>query len=364
MIARLATADDQQRWDDFCTANCLSYACYFRWQDVLRSWGKVPLFFLVEDDAGKVVGCLPLIVSRGVGAYRALSTPAGKCCGPVATVPEATAALLRVADEAIAEHRVAWTWVVPDPTQPLLGDVRRTLLETGHVGVHDGADESRVPHTFRIPLSDYDTLWRDVLSVNVRNQTRKAIKKGVTVQEVSLEEFGGPYLAIQEEVWRRLGNPCPTPEDLHRRLSAMTGQVRMYLARVGANVVGGLYCFYTPRVCFLMGAISRGEYASYCVNNLTYTRSMEDACRAGLSVYDMGSTPPAATSGHHHWKTQYGGQPYALRGYRRVIRTLPFLVDRGTLRLTYPVSRRLSYGGPAARLAGPVGRILIDWMGR
>lgn len=363
MIARQITEGDRDKWDGFCAAVGAAHGCLFRWQEALRSWGYAPVFLLAEDDDGEPCGCLPLCITPGVGARRGLGVHANwqPYGGPYATSAAAAKALLQQADSVFAEHRVAWAAVFPDPAQPGVSDVFEALRQAGYTCGQAGLADDDLKHVLRMPLSDWETVWKKVMGVKVRNQTRKATKKGVTVEEVDLHAFCPAYHDIQVEIWRRLGNPCPPPESLRRSLETMRDLARLYLARAEGQVVGALYCFYAAGGCFLRGAISRDEYRAYCVNNLMYSRSIEDACTAGAGFYDMGTTPPPSKSGHHHWKAQYGATPHPFLGYARVFRTLPYYVDRGLIRITRRFATRCSYGGKLAAALGPITRMIVNW---
>lgn len=360
MRVRLADTSDQPQWDAFCAQNRACYSSFYAWQAIMQSRGNVPVFLLAETEGGDVRGALPLCISHGVGAYRAASSPWNNYGGPIISVPEAAPALLIAAEEVFARHRVAWAKIRPDMAHPLAAKTRLALEQAGYRCTVREADESQLRHRFVMPLGEFDTIWQTVISRKVRNQTRLAVKKGVVVEEVDLGTFCEPFCAVQCETWRRLGNIRPTLQDLIGTLEPMQRQTRMYLAKVGTTVVGGAYCFYAGKGAFFKGAVSLDEYASYCVNNLTYARCIEDACKAGMEFLDMGATPPRTQSGHHHRKSQYGARAVPHLDFHRVLRRVPNFIDTVAVHCLGRLAPGLSYENTLARFLGPVGRMIVN----
>jgi CelD/BcsL family acetyltransferase involved in cellulose biosynthesis len=361
MSVRKAVDADASSWNAFCRQLGAPYGHYYEFQEIVRRWGHLPVFLLAEDSTGRIMGILPLCMVRGLGCRRAYSalSAAGSYGGPLVGEPGAAEVLLAQAERLLRRHGVAWAGIVPYPVQPLVDEVRAALLDACYVSLSAGRDDRHIRHSFQIRLSDFETVWKGSFNEDVRRQTRKAQKRGVVVTPATLDEFCPAFTQIQMEVWRRLGNIAPRERDLRLFLEEMGDRARLYLARVEQTVVAGMFCFHVGRHCFAKGAVSRSDYAGHNPNNIMYTTAVEDACKAGLEVFDLGTTPAPATSGHHHWKSQYGGTAYPLLGYRRVFQQVPFTVDRIAARGLVPLALSLSYGGTLSALQGPVGRALV-----
>ncbi|MEI7682515.1 MAG: GNAT family N-acetyltransferase [Betaproteobacteria bacterium] len=345
MTIRETTDADQHKWDSFCLKYHASYAYLFDWKQVLYKLGKIPVYLIAEGEGGVVIGCLPLVVSKNIFFSRAVSTfgEGHTHGGPIASDPDVHDALLEVAQEVLLERNVSWALMSPDPTQGQITEVQRLLRSKGYEEYSSNASDGDRPHIYQIPLRDFAAVWKETIAGKVRNQTRKAIKSGVAVRSVSEEEFLKPFFQIQRQVWDRLGNSCPDYNRFEIALNVMRPIVRMYLAEYEGQIVGGLYCFYANNVCFLRSAVTIDAYQSLCVNNLLYMTSIEDACNSGIQVYDMGSSPPPNLSGHHLWKMQYGGIPFPLTYYKKILRPLEYYADRLTNRTLAGIRRKISY---------------------
>lgn len=365
MRIRLTEPKDKDKWNDFCVNNYVSYGGFHEWQSTFKFWGYEPLFVLAEDEGGEIGGILPLIVKpRLPGVLRAYS-PADtfdSYMGPIVNRADAIEPLLDFADGLIAERSISCLNIIPSPASKYIDEVRKWLEAKKYLCKLTDADDLELRHVFRIPLSDFDSVWKRTMGVKVRNQTRKAVKQGVKIEEVEIDRFCDSYFPIQREVWKRLGNICPSLDRLKQFLGFMKDYARMYLAVLDNRVVGGLFCFYVGKVCFLKGAISYEQYSSYCINNLLYSHSIEQACNAGLEYYDMGSTPSPSQSGHHHWKSQYGGKAFALYNYKKVYLPMRHFVNGAVRSVINPLAHRISYGGVLSGLLGSTGRALVDWI--
>jgi hypothetical protein len=362
MIIRETTDVDKHKWDLFCLKNHASYAYLFDWKQVLIKLGKTPIWLIAEDGNGVVIGCLPLVISKNIFFSRAVSTFSDGAThgGPIASDPDVHEALLEAAQNVFLERNITWALITPDPTQGQITEVQRLLRTKGYEEKSpNGSDENR-SHIYQIQLRDFASVWTETMGGNVRNQTRKAIKSGVTVRSVPVEEFSKPYFQIQRQVWKRLGNPCPQYNRFEVAMEVMNPFARMYLAEYEGRIVGALYCYYASNVCFLRGAVAISEYASLCINNLLYTTSIEDACNNGMLLYDMGSSPPPNRSGHHRWKMQYGGIPFPLTYYRKILRPLAYYADRLTNRALAGIHRKISYSEQLVPLANCIKYLQID----
>lgn len=364
MRVRMATESDRAAWDEFCAANGACYSSFFWWRDVELSLGRTPIMLVAEDAQGTICGCLPLCIKRGMGGKRAISGSMDTYGRPIVTIATASSALLTAADAVFAEHGVASVKMRPDMDHALASEVREALCAAGYHCKEDTTDETRVRHRCRIALGDFDTVWSEVMMSRARQETRKAIKMGVKVEEASLEEFCRPVFGIVVEVWQRLGNVLPAFRPFRDMLEAARHHTRMYLARVDGEVVGGACSIYAGEGCFLKLWVTRGDYSRYCVNRFTGTRTIEDACRLGMKFVDLGSTPPSADSGHHRWKSRFGAQSVPLLDFNRILRRLPNFIDSCAFRLASTAAPRLSHGGCLSKILGPVGRMVVNWARR
>jgi hypothetical protein len=155
------------------------------------------------------------------------------------------------------------------------------------------AEEDR----YALFLCDAPLVRRDVLCAvwpgrRLEFQTRrvrgvkKAIKAGVEVTETN--DFGPYWNILAENLLARYGvKPVHTLEEIEMLRSTFPENIRLFEARMGAEVLGGVVLYETPRVSHVQYIASTEQGRSEGALDLLFQTLIERADTLGL-IFDMG----------------------------------------------------------------------------
>lgn len=279
-------------WDAFVEAEpgaTLSHAA--AWAPVMReAYGLEPEYLAARDGSGELVGVLPLVHFRALGAGRELvSLPFLDGGGILARSGGATRALL---EAALARCRET--------------GARALELRQGEAleEVPAGAPLDRVDLVLGLE-ADEDAQWK-ALRAKVRNQTRKATREGLGVEvgatAAELDAFYEPF-AIN---MRDLGSPVHARGFFESASRHFGDRLCFVVTRLGERSVGGLVAIrFAGSVSVPWASTLRSERRR-CPNNLLYWEALRWAIARGAREFDFGRSP--RDSGTFRFKRGWGAE--------------------------------------------------------
>ena len=146
---------------------------------------------------------------------------------------------------------------------------------------------------------------------SVRNKIRKAEKASVVVRRARGERDFLEYARILAECSVRWGARCDFGRPFFSELSRLDGDsVQMWLAEHEGTVIGGDLNFALHGMVVNWGNVSTEAARHLAPNNLLHARAIEEARRAGLSIFNLGAS--AGIEGVDAFKASFGTEraPY------------------------------------------------------
>lgn len=321
-----------EEWDAFCLSHPDgTFSHRYGWMRLVQQlYGGTP-FYLAAYRDGRLVGALPVMLRRVLGAGRILlSPPFADEGGICASEREVEDALLDAAADLGKEARAAYLEL-----RHLRRRERDDLL----------CDTSRV--ALRMPLpATTEELWEG-LSANMRSKVRRAGKRGLRAKD------GGPqavptFYRVYAANSRDLGSPMHSVRLFHGLFEAFPGDVLAVLVSSEAQAdngkgeppaedTGGAAGSVTraagAAIAVRFGRVLsvpwphslRAYHKDYC-NNLLYWRILEAAIEWGCTVVDFGRSPVG--TGPYEFKKSWRMEDHQLYYQFLPLRTRPSLEDR------------------------------------
>ncbi|WP_272701649.1 FemAB family XrtA/PEP-CTERM system-associated protein [Desulfovibrio sp. Fe33] len=293
-LADLSSPADTAAWNAFVDA-ADGAANYHRsgWLGVVeKTFGHAPYPLWARDDAGVVLGILPVVLmrSRLFGTFLT-SLPFFNFGGVLAEDPAASNALIERAGALVRECGAQF-------------------LELRHIGaVAQGLPSKTHKVTMRLDLAPgAEALWEG-FKAKVRNQVRKATKSGLTVA-TGRHELLDDFYEVFARNMRDLGTPVYSKKLFANVLDAFPESTRLFTVNhADGCVAAGLGTWYRS-IFEIPWASSIRDYNSLCPNNLLYWTLIEHACAEGCSTFDFGRSTPE--KGTFRFKKQWGAEPVQL----------------------------------------------------
>jgi len=286
-------ASSFQRWDNFVEA-CPDGTFFHRagWRRVLEeSLGHQAFFLYAEDDAGTIVGVLPLVFIRSVLFGRSLSSTAF-CVygGPVTVAPGVADALTARAVELGERLRVGHIeYRSRKPTQPAW------------------QQKSSLYATFRKQIDQDSEKNFAAIPRKQRAMVRKGIAAGLSSEiDGDVERLH----AIYAESVRNLGTPV-FPKRYFAALKREFGEDCEVLTVVhqGKPVSSVMSFFFRDEVLPYYGGGTL-EAREVAANDFMYWEVMRRAAAAGCRLFDFGRSKFG--TGAFSFKTHWGFEPEPL----------------------------------------------------
>ncbi len=300
-------ADPGREWDAFVEAEPAGQLGHASaWARVVQeAYGLTPVYLEARNEQEAIVGILPLVRFRGLGAERELvSMPFLDSGGILARDPAAQQALLDTALGLTREHRSSAL------------ELREIAVDGGTNGAVDGAEG---PEQTRVDLvlaleSDEDAQWR-ALPAKVRNQTRKAEIEGLSIaprnQTRLLADFYRPFCHNM----RDLGSPVHAERFFSVAAEAFGDRLRFIVTRLGEKPVGGLVAIDFAGAVTVPWASTLRQERRRCPNNQIYWEALRWAIERGAREFDFGRSPIGG--GTYRFKRGWGAKERPL-AWRRL----------------------------------------------
>jgi FemAB-related protein (PEP-CTERM system-associated) len=153
-----------------------------------------------------------------------------------------------------------------------------------------------------------ESIWNNTLKPKVRNQVRKAVKSGLTI------DFGNRYLDDFYRVLavnhRDLGTPLHRKAFFREVLDEFHGSSGIIVVKHKGTVIAGMLYIHFRGVLSDPWASSLREYNKLCPNNILYWEAIKFACRNGFEYFDFGRSTIGC--GTCNFKKQWGAEQIQL----------------------------------------------------
>lgn len=294
MIRILRDSDVDKSWDRFVERHASSTVAHLSgWGRVVqRAYGHEPVY-LAAEDAGEIVGVLPLVMIRSrLFGHRLASMPFLDYGGIVAepnrgVEVELADAALAVARE-LGAHSVGLRQFEPTPLPYRTAEDRVTMLLT---------------------LTAEEPVWKALPSER-RNRVRKGEKNGLTAHWCGAEALEEFYRVFAVNM-RDLGSPVHSRAYFRAMLDELPGTARILIVRDGAGrAIGAAICLFFRDAIMVPWVSSLREAFSLCPNFVLYWEVIRFGCRHGYRTLDLGRS--FKNAGTFEFKRQWGAEPYVL----------------------------------------------------
>lgn len=264
-------AEDLVRWQEFVDARPDAGAHHHAaWYNVLTDCCHVKLeYWWARDDHGRVVGVLPMFVSRSRFVGPHLSTLEG---GALTTDRTVADALYNSAARLASEQRLGYTLVRGGASVSLRADsemeLKRAIVDLDH-------DPGAVERT-----------W----SSDLRNHIRKAAKRGLTAarDEGALRDFYAIYARRMHE----LGTPVEGFSYFQSMARRFGSHFRLHVVRSRERVIAGMVCLENRASwSYLYGAADSRHFPDYPME-AAFAFTIREASANGVAHLDLGTSAP------------------------------------------------------------------------
>lgn len=267
------------------------------WRTVMeRVFGHECLYLAARDDAGQLVGVLPLVRVRSMmfGHYL-VSMPFVNYGGPLGS-DQAVAALAASAIEIADKDRVKLLELRSRREQPL-------PMPASH---------RKITVLLDIPAGGPDALFKKFDS-KLRSQIRRPQKEGVTMR-FGLDQVG-PFFDVFAQHMRDLGTPAQPRKFFETIVDVFQDDVWIACAYANDRAIACGFGFRWGDELEMTWASALNEYKRISPNMLVYWTFMERAAAAGVKVFNFGRCTPGG--GTHRFKQQWGTRDEPLWWYQR-----------------------------------------------
>jgi len=295
-VTALLFSGAAEEWDRFVRSQPgWTHFHLFGWRRVFESvFGHECFYFEARDEAGSLVGVLPLVRVRSVlfGHYL-VSVPFLNYGGPLGSA-EAVRALAASAEELARKDGVKLLELRSRQELPL-------DMPVSH---------RKVTVVLDLPSGDPAKLMKS-FDAKLRSQVRRPQKEGITVR------FGSDQVAPFFEVFARhmrdLGTPTQ-PKRLFETIAEVFPDAWFGCAWLGDQPVAGGAGFVWGSEFEMTWASSLYSYNRLSPNMGLYWAFMERAVNEGLTIFNFGRCSPGA--GTHRFKRQWGSRDEQLWWYQ------------------------------------------------
>jgi hypothetical protein len=276
IIVTLLEESGLAAWQNFVDAS--GHAGPFHhagWFNVLReAYSVLPCYLIARDERGEICGVLPAYYSNSIFTGRHITSLDG---GILSTSPAAVGPLL--------------------DSLRALGSKRRVRYVQLRGGPSDGnfATTVRTVHTVINTARERDVIWasfRQKTRWEVRQAERQVLSVELDTTLAGLETLYRLYAAHMHE----LGTPVfgvETFRSMHRNLG--NDRMRVYILRLGPEVIGGMVCLVHGNHWTDLYAIVRRSEATEFANYLLYWSVIGDAADGRAETLDLGRSAPGST---------------------------------------------------------------------
>jgi CelD/BcsL family acetyltransferase involved in cellulose biosynthesis len=288
-------ADEARRWDELVAPYATRQLFHRQvWLDYLAATQDLEIRkWSIEEGSRRLGYFCGGIVRKG--PFRILGSPlrgwGTNFMGPVVDEPIDQLVLLGALDEVARQERLA------------IIEMESPLLQPAALSACSYEEEHR--RTLLVSLSplDPDAAFERIPSKK-RNQIRKAIKSGLTVEDTDDPAVADEYYDRFQDLMRRKGLVPPYPREhpraLFRHLKPAGLLFSLRVRDASGRVLAiGLFT-HDERTVYFWGGASGQDGRELNPNDYLQWSVIRLACERGLQVYNM--------SGPGHFKAAFGGE--------------------------------------------------------
>jgi CelD/BcsL family acetyltransferase involved in cellulose biosynthesis len=297
-IARVRAASDAE-WDAAWLAS--DHATWFHsraWAEIWAEYRRgeiVPAARVVEFSDGRSA-LLPLCAERGRGGLRHRASPAGTYGGWLAEDPlekaDAACLLGHLRQEVPG---LAWRVCPWDPQAAQL---------TAGMGQPETTRALRLEGGFE----ELERRFSSGPRWGVRRALREGLEVGIAIE---IDDWRS-YYELYRQSLDRWGDRATSRYawDLFAEIRLRDPEnARLWVARLGREVVAGALVLYAPRIAAWWHASAAAAHFSKRPMNLLLHEMIRDACEQDLAIFDMG--PSHAHGGVEEFKSGYATEVFA-----------------------------------------------------
>lgn len=290
---RLLQPTDRERWDAYVRASALShFGQLTAWKDLTERAYGVPAHWWLAEEAGAIVGVLPLF-AKGGGHPQFFSAPGGL----LADSPAIAEALLAPAREEMSRRRMAWI------------ELRDQKAAWPGLATND-------EHvTMVLTLAESPEAQWKAFDAKLRNQIRKGEKAAF---ERRWGRDAATFHRVLLENMRDLGSPIRNSRYYEGALAALGDAAEILVIEREREAAGVMFCVRHGDTFADPWASSLRRFFAHCPNQVLYWEALQHAFALGLKRFDFGRSQ--WDSGTFAFKKQWGAEPVQLH-YQYVLGT-------------------------------------------
>ncbi len=280
------------RWDEFVLA-CPEATFFHRagWQSILRDVFRHQPFFLYAEEAGRIVGVLPLArVKSMLFGHSLVSLPFAVYGGVAASGPAAADALEREA-------------------QRLAGELGVEHLELRNLQPrHPDWPKQDLYVTFRKPILAEEEANMLAIPRKQRAMVRKGIKNGLRSDvDAGVERF----FPLYADNVHRHGTPALPRRYFEALLETFAGDVDVLTVQApDGRALSSVLSFYFRDEVLPYYAGDDESARELAANDFKYWELMRRSCARGLKTFDYGRSKQG--TGSYSFKKNWGFEPQPL----------------------------------------------------
>jgi len=285
--------NDLGKWDEFIKSSPEgTFGHLSVWSKVYGIYGYKFHPIAAIDDTGSIRGVLPLFLMKNYFWQKFLVSNPFLSYGGICSEDNKTKeALILKAKEIAVKNNVEYFEI-----RQLAGTMDNLTLKNDFVTMF-----------LRLEKGE-EFIWENTLTPKVRNQIRKAVKSGLTV------DFGNEYLDDYYRVLavnhRDLGTPLHSKTFFSKVLEGFNKSSGIIVVKYKDKVIAGMLYIHFKNVFSEPWAASLRKYNKLCPNNILYWEAIKYACKNGFEYFDFGRS--TIDSGTYMFKKQWGAEQIQL----------------------------------------------------
>ncbi len=303
---------DRKNWDDFVLqhpfGNIFQATCMY---DVYKSTPNCTAGVIsLEDSAKNILGLIVYSVIQEPGVKSQFSKRAIITGGP----------LVKDDNLSYAETLIAAYNRIIKKTGAIYSEIRNLYDIKGiRPSLEKEGFEYEDHLTIHMDLTQTVEALEDALHRGRASNIKRAIKKNVTVKDVSAKEDLADVYRLIKDTYERIGLPAPAPELFLNTAKYMQEKVRFIAAFLDGKMIGcRVYLIYKN---FLYDWYAAGDrdYSGYHPSDLLPWKGMLSAKESGVTIYDFaGAGSPHKEYSVRDYKLKFGGKLLNLGRYQCV----------------------------------------------
>jgi len=316
MKVKIIDPSKDKRWDEFVLdhkfGSIYHHSC---WKELIhRTYGHIPVYFVLEEDGGKLRAAMPFFMIRSwLTGTRLVSLPFSSFCDPLVNTQEEFATLLHASMAAMARFHASYLEIRTQKSYELCKspELKEYFNYKSHI----------------LPLnSDLQTLRESFHKTSVQQRIRRAERNNVMVRVGTNDEDIRVFYRLHSLTRKKHGLP-PRPYKFFRNmwhLMHSKGLVTLLLAEHDGRAAAGILLLkFKDRVYYeYVGTDKR--FLRYNPNHILVWKAIEMAWEEGFRYFDFGVTPQKNTGlmdFKRKWGTEEHEMPYLyfpdVKGYKK-----------------------------------------------